>query len=146
MSYGYDSASELTGINYTLGSNTLGNLTYAYDLAGRRVNVGGSYAATGLPQPIASTAYDAANELTQWGTATPTYDSNGNVLSDGTNSYAWDARNHLVSMNSGGASFQYDPFGRRAWPRHCFSRRTTTSTMVPIPFRNSPGQHRQRTC
>jgi RHS repeat-associated protein len=113
MSYGYDSASEVSGINYTLGSNTLGNLTYAYDLAGRRVSMGGSYAVTGLPQPISNTGYDAANELTKWGTATPTYDSNGNVLSDGTNSYAWDARNHLVSMNSGSAGFQYDPFGRR---------------------------------
>jgi RHS repeat-associated protein len=113
MSYGYDSGSQLSGISYTLGSSTLGNLTYSYDLAGRRTNVGGSYAATGLPSAVSTTAYDAANELTQWGSATPTYDANGNMLSDGSNSFVWSGRNHLGSMNMSGNSFQYDPFGRR---------------------------------
>ena len=112
-SYGYDNASELTGLTYTLNSNTLGNLTYGYDLAGRRTRVGGSYAATNLPNAVSTTAYDAANELSQWGTATPTYDANGNMLSDGTNSFVWNARNKLGSMNMSAQSFQYDPFGRR---------------------------------
>jgi YD repeat-containing protein len=39
MSYSYDGASELTGIGYQLGQNSLGNLTYAYDLAGRRISM-----------------------------------------------------------------------------------------------------------
>jgi hypothetical protein len=97
-----------------LGFNTLGSLAYAYDLAGRKVQAGGSFARTGLPQPVSATAYNVANQLTQWGTATPTYDANGNTLSDGANTYVWDARNHLSSMNTGGVSFQYDSFGRRA--------------------------------
>ena len=113
MSYTYDSGSQLTGISYSLGQTALGNLMYAYDLGGRRVSTGGSYAHTGLPQAISTTSYNADNQLTQWGTATPTYDANGNTLSDGTNSYVWNARNQLASMNSGGAGFQYDPFGRR---------------------------------
>jgi RHS repeat-associated protein len=113
VSYGYDNASELTGLTYTLNSNTLGNLTYSYGMAGRRTGVGGSYARTGLPNAQATTAYDAANELKTWGTATPTYDANGNVLSDGTNSYVWNARNELTSMNMNAQSFQYDPLGRR---------------------------------
>jgi RHS repeat-associated protein len=113
MSYSYDNGSQLTGINYTQSSTMLGSLTYSYDLAGRRINAGGTFAGTGLPQAISTTEYDAANELTQWGTATPTYDNNGNILSDGTNSYVWNARNQLVSMNSGGMAFQYDAFGRR---------------------------------
>jgi RHS repeat-associated protein len=112
-SYGYDNASELTGLTYTLNSNSLGSLTYTYDLAGRRTNVGGSDAATNLPNAITTTAYDAANELTQWGTATPTYDATGNMLSDGTNSFVWNARNKLASMNMSTESFQYDPLGRR---------------------------------
>jgi RHS repeat-associated protein len=112
-SYGYDNASELTGLTYTLNSNTLGNLTYGYDVAGRRTGVGGSYAQTGLPNAQAITGYDAANELTGWGTATPSYDANGNMLSDGTNSFVWNARNQLTSMNMAGESFQYDPLGRR---------------------------------
>ena len=42
-----------------------------------------------------------------------TYDANGNTLNDGTNAYVWDARNRLVSANSGEATFAYDPLGRR---------------------------------
>jgi YD repeat-containing protein len=42
MNYGYDAASQLTSITYKNGSTTIGNLTYAYDLAGRRTGVGGS--------------------------------------------------------------------------------------------------------
>jgi RHS repeat-associated protein len=113
VSYSYDNGSQLTGLTYTLSSTTLGTLTYGYDLAGRRTSIGGSYATTGVPNAISVTGYDAANELTQWGTATPTYDSNGNTTSDGTNSYVWNARNQLASMNSSAESFAYDPFGRR---------------------------------
>ncbi len=113
VSYGYDSASQLTGITYQNGATLLGNLTYIYDNAGRRVQMGGSFARTGLPQPVTTTSYNAANRLTQWGTATLTYDANGNMTSSGTDGYTWDARNRLVSTLSG-ASFQYDPFGRRA--------------------------------
>lgn len=40
-----------------------------------------------------------------------TYDANGNLIGDGANTYTWDARNRLGSII--GASFQYDPFGRR---------------------------------
>jgi RHS repeat-associated protein len=42
-----------------------------------------------------------------------TYDLNGNTLNDGTNSYVWDARNRLASADGGGATFTYDPLGRR---------------------------------
>jgi RHS repeat-associated protein len=42
-----------------------------------------------------------------------TYDANGNTLADGMNSYVWDARNRLVSADNNGASFSYDPLGRR---------------------------------
>jgi len=121
MSYGYDSSSELTGITYTNGGTTLGNLTYGYDLAGRRTNLGGSYAQTGLPLPVSSASYNANNQLTQWGTAALYYDADGNMTSDGTNAYAWSARNQLASMNFGSNSFQYDGYGRR-------SGRTISST------------------
>jgi YD repeat-containing protein len=109
-----DAASELTGITYMLGSNTLGALTYAYDLAGRRTVVGGSYARTGTPQAVTSASYNANNQLTIWKGTNLTYDMNGNLTSDGTNTYTWNARNQLVSISGGvTASFQYDPFGRR---------------------------------
>lgn len=42
------------------------------------------------------------------------YDLNGNLTSDGTNTYTWDARDQLVSISGGAtASFGYDTFGRR---------------------------------
>src|SRR5216683_5773746 len=114
LNYGYDAASQLTGINYALGSNTLGNLTYAYDLEGRRTGVGGSYARTGTPQAASAASYNVNNQLTQWKGASLAYDANGNLTSDGTNTYTWNARNQLVTISGGAsASFQYDPFGRR---------------------------------
>jgi len=57
--------------------------------------------------------YNANNQLTQWGTTAMTYDANGSTLSDGTNSYVWDARNRLVSADNSGGTFSYDPLGRR---------------------------------
>jgi len=114
-SYSYDNASQLTGTTYTNGSTVLGNLTYSYDLNGRRTNAGGSYARTNLPNAISAPAYNANNQLTTWGTANLFYDLNGNMTSDGTHSYAWDARNRLNTIDLGNtASFTYDPFGRRA--------------------------------
>jgi RHS repeat-associated protein len=112
--YGYDAASQLTGITYTQGSNTLGSLSYANDLAGRRTNVGGSFARTGVPQAVSSAGYNVNNQLTSWKGSTLTYDANGNLTNDGTNTYTWNARNQLVSISGGvSASFQYDAFGRR---------------------------------
>jgi RHS repeat-associated protein len=114
MNYTYDAASQLSGITYKNGSTTLGNLTYAYDLAGRREGVGGTYARTNTPQAASSASYNVNNQLTQWKGASLTYDSNGNLTSDGTNTYTWNARNQLVSISGGvAASFQYDSFGRR---------------------------------
>ncbi|HKY26732.1 MAG TPA: RHS repeat-associated core domain-containing protein [Pyrinomonadaceae bacterium] len=115
VEYGYDSASQLTGVTYKFDTTVLGNLTYEYDSAGRRVKVGGSYARTGLPQALSNAAYDDANQLVQRGAVSLTYDAEGNLASDGTNAYTWDARNQLSSINGPGltASFQYDAFGRR---------------------------------
>ncbi len=114
MTYSYDNTSQLTGVTYSLGQTTLGSLTYAYDSAGRRTQVGGSYARTGLPQPLGLASYNANNQLTQWGASTLSFDANGNLTNDGISTYTWDARNQLVGMSGGtSASFGYDAFGRR---------------------------------
>jgi len=109
----YDQGSQLTGMTYALGGTTLGNLTYTYDLVGRRTNTGGSFGRTVLPLPVSQTAYNANNQLSQWGTTNIFYDANGNMTSSGTDGYTWDARNRLISTLSG-AAFQYDAFGRRS--------------------------------
>jgi len=112
--YGYDNANRLTSLTYTLSGNTLGNLTYTYDLAGNRTSVGGSWARTGLPASLTSATYDAANRIATWAGTSFTYDLHGNLTSDGTTTYTSNARNQLISL-SGGASagFAYDGTGRR---------------------------------
>ena len=114
VSYSYDNANRLTGISYAQGSTTLGNLSYSYDANGRRTAVGGSYAQSDLPAAISTTTYNAANQLTKWGSATLSYDANGNLLSDGSLTHGWNARNQLASLSGAAvASFQYDALGRR---------------------------------
>jgi len=112
--YAYDAASKLTGLTYKLGTSPLGALTYTYDADGNRAVVGGSWARTGLPAALNSATYNAANQQLTFGGTALTYDLNGNLSSDGTNTYTWDARNQLVAISGGSAaSFQYDAQGRR---------------------------------
>jgi RHS repeat-associated protein len=111
VSYTHDNNSRVTTITYKFNGNTLGDLTYVYDSLGHRTQVGGSFAQTGLSAPIASATYDAANELTTWNGLNISYDLNGNMLSDGANSFTWNARNQLATVNA--VSVQYDALGRR---------------------------------
>jgi RHS repeat-associated protein len=111
VTYAYDNDSRLAGITYQLGTNTLGNLSYAYDQAGRRIQISGSFGRTSLPEPIVAASYDAANELINWNGITISYDANGNMLNDGSHSFTWDSRNQVASVN--GTTLQYDAFGRR---------------------------------
>jgi YD repeat-containing protein len=86
----------------------------AYDAAGNRTSVGGSWARTGLPPALTSATYDAANRITAWGGTSFSYDLNGNLTGDGTNTYTWNARDQLASLSGGtSASFVYDGLGRR---------------------------------
>lgn len=113
--YSYDIANQLTAIGYAKGGSPLGDLTYAYDAAGRRIQMGGSLASMVLPGVMSGATYDAANRLTSWASATLSYDGNGNVTSDGGLTYAWDSRNRLSALSGGvTASFTYDAMGRRS--------------------------------
>jgi YD repeat-containing protein len=120
VEYGYDTASRLTSITYKQnGTIVLGDLTYEYDKNGNRIKTSGSFARTGVPSAITSTAYDAANEQTTFGGMTLTYDNNGNLQTitdaSGTTTYTWNARNQLVGVSGPGvnATFVYDGLGRR---------------------------------
>ena len=114
VEYGYDDDSQLTGLTYKLGGSPFGNLTYAYDAAGQRTSVGGSYARSNLPTALTSATYDDANQIATWAGTNFSYDDNGNMTSDGSRSYSWNARNELTAITGGvTASFEYDALGRR---------------------------------
>ncbi|HEX3391528.1 MAG TPA: RHS repeat-associated core domain-containing protein, partial [Solirubrobacteraceae bacterium] len=126
--YGYDEANELTSISYQKGSEKLGELDYSYDPNGRREAVWGSYARTGLPEAISSAAYNAANEQTERNGVKLTYDANGNLTSNGSSEYKWNARDQLTEVTGAtSASFGYDPFGRRI-------ERTTGGTTTKVLY------------
>jgi RHS repeat-associated protein len=114
VSYAYDNAAQLTGMTYKQGTTVLGDLTYTYDTAGRRIAQGGSLAGTDVPQAVNTTSYDANNRLKQWETSNLVYDDNGNLTFDGVNAYSWNARNQLTAISGNvTASFAYDARGRR---------------------------------
>ncbi len=114
VAYSYDSDSRIAAIAYSNGSGPLGNLTYGYDADGRVVSKGGSLASIVMPQSVGGNTFNAANEMQNFGAQPLAFDTNGNLLSDGTNSYTWDARNQLASLaGPTSASFAYDAFGRR---------------------------------
>jgi RHS repeat-associated protein len=113
--YAYDSASNVVGLSYSEDSVLVGNLTYETDQTSQTLRLGGSFARTNLPAPLASATFDDANRMTGFGSQSLSYDNNGNLLGDGANTYTWNARNQLVALSGAGisASFQYDAFGRR---------------------------------
>jgi RHS repeat-associated protein len=58
---------------------------------------------------------DALNRYSAVGAVTPTYDGNGNLTSDGTFTFGYDAENRMTSASGAGntASYTYDTQGRR---------------------------------
>jgi RHS repeat-associated protein len=85
----YNPASQIIG-------RTRSNSRYAF---ADYLPVNRSYASNGLNQYVSA------------GPATFLYDSNGNLTSDGTYSFTYDAENRLIASSSG-AALTYDPLGR----------------------------------
>ncbi|TAN36680.1 MAG: hypothetical protein EPN23_07675, partial [Verrucomicrobia bacterium] len=98
--YNYDSADQVTRVYYdalnpdTTPSNPQNTVNYVYDKTGNRsrVTVNGTatrYQANGL------------NQYTRIGGAYPTYDQAGNLTVLGSDQYAYDAQNRMVSATVG---------------------------------------------
>jgi RHS repeat-associated protein len=114
VAYGYDIADQLTSISYVNGTTTVGDLTYSYDAAGRRIAQGGTFARVNLPSSISGASYDAGNRLSAWNGAAVTHDLNGNMTAALGQTYSWNERNQLTaSTGSVTATFAYDGEGRR---------------------------------
>ncbi len=130
VTYNYDNASRVSSRQYNV-AGTPNGVTYTYDAAGNRVQLGSNWARTGLPATMSSATYDGADQLQTWnGSALPAgaFDANGNLVNDGTNTYTWNARNQLVGVSGGvSASFLHDAFGRRI-------RKTLGTTATKVVF------------
>jgi len=113
--YGYDQDSRITSTLYATAGTTVGNLTYAYDSDSRKIDVGGSLAATNVPLALEQATYDADNELLTWNSSSAAYDADGNMTTDvNGNQYVWNARNQLTQITgAANTSFAYDALGRR---------------------------------
>ncbi len=118
VNYGYDSASELTGLTYTESNGTsLGNLAYSYDSDGRVNSKNGSFATDVLPTSTTQVpTFDLNDRETSFNGQAFSYDADGNLTFDGTNTYTWNARNQLTQISQNGnvqLSYGYDALGRR---------------------------------
>jgi len=118
VNYGYDAASELTGLTYAQGNGTsLGNLTYGYDNDGLLSVKGGTFATDPLPTPTTQApTFDLNDRETSFNGQALSYDADGNLINDGTNTYTWNARNQLTQISQNGTvemSYAYDAQGRR---------------------------------
>lgn len=87
-SYDYDALARLLTANLYPGTNGTATRSraydYAYDLGGNRLSE--SLSLNGAAPTETSYSYNAANQISNAGF---TYDANGNLTSDGTNTYTW---------------------------------------------------------
>jgi RHS repeat-associated protein len=123
-SYGCDGAGRLIGQEDSLGGAPgYNHSTFAYNPASQLVRETRSNTTYAWPvTPTYSRDYSPANDLNQYGGtvsngvagATFTHDANGNLLSDGTRTYTYDAESRLITAvgPTGWAVLDYDPLGR----------------------------------
>jgi len=120
----YDQLNRPVGVSWTpapvQGTRpaTSASFAFGYDATNRRI----SQSATdnswwGYPTTAKNVSYSAnnLNQYTAVGAVTPTYDGNGNLTSDGTFTFGYDAENRLISASGVGmsATYVYDAQGRR---------------------------------
>jgi RHS repeat-associated protein len=144
-SYAYDSAMRLTGLtHFYAGGSVLASYAYAYDSADRVTAATDNGATT-------SYAYDSASELTQAGTATYSYDLNGNrtmagyqtgtanqLTNDGTWTYTYDAEGDLTKKSKGASAetwtYGYDNRNRMAWAKDSATDGGTLLTLATYVY------------
>lgn len=112
--YAYDTASRITGLTHAKGATVIEQLSLGFDQTDNKTQVTQVInAATALP-PAVTAAYDAVNQQAQFAGTTLANDNNGNLTTDGTNTYVWDARDRLIGISGGtSATFTYDALDRR---------------------------------
>ncbi|MDP3478236.1 MAG: RHS repeat-associated core domain-containing protein [Desulfoprunum sp.] len=103
---------------YNITKIKAGSLDYIYtrDAGGNVSKIAGIQAPTTAGVAIDYTYNPANNQLTAAAPKAYTYDANGNMLSDGTNTFTYDALNRLSKVEQQGstiATYGYDSMNRR---------------------------------
>ena len=125
--FSYDSVSRLSGITHDM-AGTGQDVTFCMgSMSGTICNSSYNSAGQVLGRTISNTAYvwnghtnvsrnyvaNGLNQYTSAGSASFTYDLNGNLTSDGSTSYSYDVENRLVNASGAStASLSWDPMGR----------------------------------
>ena len=139
--YQYDPDGQLTHAVFSSSNTSVvpnQDLQYVYDLAGNRTET----IINGV-----TTAYvsNNMNQYTQIGSATLTYDADGNLIAQtdgtGTTTYAYDELNRLIGVSSptDTSAYQYDPLGNLASMTQ--NAQTTHYVVDPIGLGNVVGEY-----
>lgn len=115
--FSYDNMGQVTGAMLNNSASLLNTYSYNYDLIGNRIQ------AT-KDNDITSYNSNIVNQYTQINSAVPTYDQDGNMLTNGAWSYTWNGENRMtVAQNAARkVEFSYDYMGR------CFERKEYTAS------------------
>ena len=101
--YTYDNIYQLTDVAYPDTST----VNYNYDALGNRISV--------INGGTTNYIFNNVNQYTSVAGVSLTYDDNGNLTADGTNSYIYDSQNRVISALTPAhtVSYEYDYSGRR---------------------------------
>lgn len=117
LTQGYDAVGRYSSLTLASKSGSaLGALNYNYDINNKISSRSGSLVQD-QNDDARTVAFDAQNRIASANSTPYDYDDNGNLLSDGTYQYVWDARDQLVEVRQGGTSlvtYAYDALGRRS--------------------------------
>lgn len=117
LGYAYQPDDDLEGLSLTHNGGTV-QFSFVTDGIGIVTQVGvDDFRFVYRPSPGLSNTY-SINDLNQYTAVggTPfSYDANGNLASDGVNSYTYNIENRLVASTTpaGAVTYSYDPLGRR---------------------------------
>jgi RHS repeat-associated protein len=117
VAYGYDAVGRLQSLTHDLsGTGSDQALTFGYNPASQmvmRTSSNDAYASNTAQSVSRAYSVNGLNQYTAAGPVTLAYDANGNLTSDGRDSYVYDSENRLVSVSGGHtATLSYDPLGR----------------------------------
>ena len=116
-SYGYDVLSRLQSLGHDLaGAASDQGLAFGYNAASQivaKTSANDGYASNTAYDVSRAYAVNGLNQYTAAGPASFGYDANGNLTSDGSTTFVYDAENRLVSASGAkNAALSYDPLGR----------------------------------